>query len=143
MSNAAVQIQNLLYRYAEHVDAANFGAAADLFNDAEVVVRGTSGQGPALVRAFWDNHLKIHGDGTPRTRHICANPIIEFGADEKSADVRTIYIVLQATEALPLQVISVGRYFDRFVEEDGRWRFARRDFGGADLLGNISELIRS
>lgn len=143
MTDDAVQILNLIHLYAERVDAADFEAAGQLFEKAEVVVRGNSGQGPDLVMQFWKNHLKIHEDGTPRTRHICANPIIEFGENGESADVRTVYIVLQATKRMPLQVISVGRYQDGFVKEGGTWRFARREFGGADLLGDIAELIRS
>ena len=43
----------------------------------------------------------------------------------------------QATEALPLQPIIGGRYFDRFAKVDGVWRFTERRME-MELFGNLS-----
>jgi len=79
MSDATV-ITNLLYRYAEHVDAGEFDKLADLFRHARIGVRaGDDGwiDGPEIATYFEANIIR-YADGTPRTKHIVTNPIIEF-----------------------------------------------------------------
>lgn len=47
------------------------------------------------------------------------------------------FLVLQATDGLPLQPIITGRYVDRFEPDDaGGWRWAERRFT-ADLVGHL------
>ena len=84
--------------------------------------------------------LPRHADGTLRTLHLVANPLVEVAADRSSATCRSRYVVLQATASLPLQAIVAGRYFDRF-ERDDAWRFAERAIE-IDLVGNLSEHLR-
>ena len=49
---------------------------------------------------------------------------------------RSSYVVLQATDDLPLQPIITGRYVDRFALVDGAWRFTERTF----LVDHVGEL---
>jgi 3-phenylpropionate/cinnamic acid dioxygenase small subunit len=81
--------------------------------------------------------VKLH-DGEQRTKHLVANTVLE----EDGSDViraRSSYVVLQATEALPLQPIIAGRYQDRFERgDDGAWRWAERRFL-TDLVGHLSQ----
>jgi hypothetical protein len=64
-----------------------------------------------------------------------------LGTDDVAgaATSRSQYIVFQATDELPLQVIATGRYHDRFEYVDGRWRFAYRDYTLFDLRGDTSK----
>jgi 3-phenylpropionate/cinnamic acid dioxygenase small subunit len=132
-------IRNLLGRYCELIDAGELDALADLF--AEAVLRddadnelGRGREGAAQVYAG----VRIHPDGTPRTRHLTTNSIIDVDEDAGTATVRSVYVVFQATDAVPLQPIIAGRYRDRFARRDGEWHFTERAFG-IDLVGNLSD----
>ena len=91
---------------------------------------------------MWDAQTMRY-EGVPRTRHVTANPVIE--ADEASgiAEVSSSYVVFQGTDALPLQPIITGRYYDTFTrDDDGRWRFAQRRYA-IDHVGDLSHHLRS
>lgn len=138
MSNSATCIANLLYRYAEFMDAGELEAAAELFKHARVKSQGGL-QGQAEILDSWRRWVKIYPCGTPRTKHVITNPIIEVDEDANTASCRSYYTVLQATETLPLQVIAAGRYHDNFECVDGTWRFSYRDYSLLDLQGNLSD----
>ena len=143
MSEAAEAIRNLLYRYAECIDAADFEGIAALFADAELRAPGMREplRGSEAVRRLYESANRIHEGGTLRTLHLVANPIVELEPDGDRASCRSRYLVLQATAALPLQPIIAGRYFDRFAKSGGVWRFAERRIE-IDLVGNLSEHLR-
>ena len=56
-------------------------------------------------------------DGTPRTKHVTTNLIVEVDDDAGTATGRSYFTVLQAVPGLPLQPIVAGRYHDRFVRD--------------------------
>ncbi|MEE6178956.1 nuclear transport factor 2 family protein [Mycobacterium sp. 050134] len=141
---AETQIANLLYRYAECIDTGDLAGAAELFEHARL--RVGPGEAPestidaAGLLAIWKAMIVLH-DGTPRTKHVTTNPIIEVDEDAHTATCRSYYTVLQQTQELPLQVIVAGRYHDRFERvggADGRWRFCYRDLTLIDMVGDIS-----
>jgi 3-phenylpropionate/cinnamic acid dioxygenase small subunit len=139
MSNSAVEIGNLLYRYAELLDGGDFEGAAALFEHARIrLAGGQEMDGRGLV-AVWRQCVKVHGDGTPGTKHIVSNPILEIDEAAGRARCRSYYTVLQAVPGLPLQVIAAGRYHDEFERATGGWRFAARDYSMLDLKGNLAE----
>jgi 3-phenylpropionate/cinnamic acid dioxygenase small subunit len=70
--------------------------------------------------------LRIFDDGTPRTRHVTSNIIIEVDEDAGTARSRAYYTVFQAALDFALQPIACGRYRDRFERVDGKWYFAER-----------------
>jgi 3-phenylpropionate/cinnamic acid dioxygenase small subunit len=80
----------------------------------------------------------LHPDGTPRTKHVTTNPIIEIDEDEGTASCRSYYTVLQQTDETPLQTIVTGRYHDRFERVDAQWRFSYRDLTLIDMVGDVS-----
>jgi 3-phenylpropionate/cinnamic acid dioxygenase small subunit len=90
--------------------------------------------GEHAVRALYERGTKLY-DGSPRTRHLTANSVIEV--DRDNATARSSYVVFQATDAMALQPIITGRYRDTFVHDESRWRFARRQFF-VDLVGDLS-----
>lgn len=137
MSNDATAITNLLYVYAERIDAGDLPGTAALFRNAKVKSRGGELDEAGLLDQ-WRRVVKIYPCGTPRTKHVITNPIVEIDEVAGTATCRSYYTVLQATEALPLQVVAAGRYHDRFERVDGRWRFAWRDYSLFDLQGDLS-----
>jgi len=142
MSDAPTAIANLVYRYAELMDAGRLDECADLFADARVLLGDpTDGDPPVVDRdglaAVWRSMVRLHEDGTPRTRHLVATPIIEVDDDGLTATCRSTYTVFQQVGAGPLQPIITGRYHDRFESVDGRWRFSERAYL-MDLTGDLS-----
>jgi len=134
------RIRNLLGAYCELVDAGDHVGVGALFGDDGVLAAddGTViARGGDAIADFYARTTKRH-DGSPRTKHLVANTVLEPG-DDGSVVARSSFLVLQATKALPLQPIIAGRYVDRFVPAvDGGWRWAERRFA-ADLVGHLSD----
>lgn len=140
MTHSATQITNLLYRYAELMDAGDLTAVAAMFRHAKMKSGAADGLlGHEAMLDQWRHFVKIHPCGTPRTKHVVTNPIVEVDEAADTATCRSYYTVLQATDAIPLQVIAAGRYHDRFERVDGSWRFAFRDYSMLDLKGDLSD----
>jgi 3-phenylpropionate/cinnamic acid dioxygenase small subunit len=138
--SAETQIANLLYRYAECMDRGDLEGAASLFEHARLRV-GSGDAGTvdaATMLTFWKAAVVRYPDGTPRTKHVVSNPIIEVDEQTGTATCRSYYMVLQQTDELPLQAIVAGRYHDRFERVDGQWRFCFRDYTLIDMVGNLS-----
>lgn len=136
------QILNLLSRYAELVDAGDFDAVAELF------AHGTYGPGlrgrevADSMRAL----VIVDDQGSPRTKHVVTNVIIEPEEDDpggagSAIRSRSYFTVLQATDGLALQPILTGRYADTFTSDGGVWRFAERRIE-IDQVGDLSQHVR-
>lgn len=138
MSNSATEITNLLYRYAENIDRGRLEEAAALFRHATIRTRSGDALDESGLLNLWRTNIKIHADGTPRTKHVITNPILEIDDEAGRATCRSYYTVLQATSALPLQVVAAGRYHDEFERAGGIWRFTSRDYSLLDLVGDFS-----
>ena len=133
-------ITNLLHRYAELMDAGELEAVAALFDRAEVTMAGGRVvEGSAPMLELWRAFVRIHPCGTPRTKHVITNAIVDVDEAAGTATCRSYYTVLQQTPDLPLQVVCAGRYHDSFVCENGAWRFATRDYSLLDCIGNLSQ----
>jgi 3-phenylpropionate/cinnamic acid dioxygenase small subunit len=127
MGDASEQIRNLLGRYCEAMDAADWDAVGQLFSagaltdeDGQVVARGAE-----AVAALYRVMVQLY-DGTPRTRHLTTNAVIEVDGD--TASCRSAFLVLQQLVGSPLVPIAAGRYRDRFTCVDGSWQFTERAF---------------
>jgi len=132
------RIENLIYTYAERLDAGDLEGTARLFANAEIVAPAEESvvRGYEEVLAMFRNATRIYADtGTPRTRHITTNVIVEPRGDEAAA--RSSFTVVQGTADFPLQPIVVGRYRDRFRRTPAGWEFARREMH-VDLAGDLS-----
>jgi 3-phenylpropionate/cinnamic acid dioxygenase small subunit len=141
MTRSETQITNLLYRYAEYIDTGDLAGAASLFNHARLRMRGLPGDGTvdaAGVLEVWNQFIIRYPDGTPRTKHLITNPIVEVDEDGGTATCRSYYTVLQQTGDFPLQPVVSGRYYDEFERVDGTWRYSFRDYSLVDLVGDMS-----
>jgi 3-phenylpropionate/cinnamic acid dioxygenase small subunit len=135
----AYAIETLIYTYAERVDRGDFEGVAELFEgalyrcvvgDEVVVYEGSEG-----VRGTFEGLVMRYEDGTPRTRHVTTNVMVEIDGDEAAA--RSYFTVFQQVGSTPLQPIIAGRYHDRLARVDGRWRFTDRLIF-SDLIGDLS-----
>jgi 3-phenylpropionate/cinnamic acid dioxygenase small subunit len=132
-------ITELLYRYAELIDAGDFDGVGQLLARATfggTGPRGVSGAKPiAKLFAATTRRYPEHGN-TPRTRHLVLNPIVEISA-ARTATSRSTFCVVQNTETVPLQPIVVGRYFDAFSCDDSGWYFTERKVE-VQMVGDVS-----
>jgi 3-phenylpropionate/cinnamic acid dioxygenase small subunit len=135
-------ITNLLYRYAELLDAGLIDQVGEeLFRWSQFVLAPPPADpvdGPAMVRLLHQLVI-IHDDGTPRTRHVITNPIVDVHHEVGAATCRSYYTVFQQTPTLPLQAIVMGRYHDRFSRVEGEWAFTERDYTMIDMVGDLSQ----
>lgn len=138
MPNPAIDIPNLLYAYADAIDAADFDAAAALFDHARILASGHEIRGRAVIAAMWRQWLRLYDCGTPRTRHLITNPQIRLAPDGQTATCQSQWTVLQAAPGFALQIVGTGRYHDRFALIDGAWAFTERAYARTDLVGDSS-----
>jgi 3-phenylpropionate/cinnamic acid dioxygenase small subunit len=141
-ASARDQISALIFRYAERIDAGDLDALAELFRHA----RYGAGDGPLAlsgdeVARINRELIILYEDGTPRTRHVTTNLVIEVDEAAGSAAARSSYVVFQQAPGAPLAPIVAGRYEDRFERVGGRWRFAERRIH-VDLVGDLSRHLR-
>jgi len=138
MPDSAREIENLVYAYAERIDAGDLAGVAELFRHGRIeAAPGVVVEGVDAVRKLYESSTRLYDDGTPRTRHVTTNVIVEVDDGADTATARSSYTVVQQTDALPLQPIIVGRYRDSFHRVDGRWCFDTRQMF-VDLTGDLS-----
>jgi len=138
---AHIEIVRLIHLYAERVDLGDFEGVAELFRHAGMSAEGSDhvDRGyEAVLRRYIDWTRRLEDNGTPHTRHVTTNVILDIDAEGRTASGRSYFTVFQQTDALPLQPIISGRYHDRFVHGDGAWRFEHRHIL-SDLFGDLSQ----
>ena len=134
--SSEVEIANLVYIYAERIDAGDFEAAAALFAHARI--KTALGEiGAEDVLKMWRSSVILYEDGTPRTKHVITNPIIEVDEAAGRGTCRTYYTVMQQADDGPLQAVICGRYQDALERVDGKWRFSYRDYSLHDMPGDM------
>jgi 3-phenylpropionate/cinnamic acid dioxygenase small subunit len=135
------EIAALVYRYAELIDRGDLDGVAALFEHATwgSGTRTERMRGTEQVRHMYDGVI-LYDDGTPHTKHVITNLVIEHEGASVEASARSYFTVLQAHDGV-LQPIIAGRYHDRFECVDGQWRFAERIIH-PDLQGDLSHHMR-
>jgi 3-phenylpropionate/cinnamic acid dioxygenase small subunit len=133
------QIEQLIYRYAERIDLGDFEGVADLFEHATILPPGAGSgvTGREAVLAMYTATTRKYEDGTPKTKHVTSNVIVELESTARRAAARSYFTVFQALEGFPLQAIIAGRYHDEFERVDDEWRFSARKML-PELFGDLS-----
>lgn len=67
---AETAIANLIYTYAERIDAGDFPGAAALFDSAAIKLAEGHETDAAGLLAIWRARIVVHPCGTPRTKHV-------------------------------------------------------------------------
>jgi len=138
----ADEIRNLLGTYCERMDLGDFDGIGDLFAHGRIADEHGNpiADGAAAVASFYRQGTQLH-DGSPRTKHLVSNSVLDVDEPTGVARVRSSYVVFQQAGDLPLQAIIAGRYQDTFERSGDRWRFTERRFL-VDLLGDLSRHLR-
>jgi 3-phenylpropionate/cinnamic acid dioxygenase small subunit len=139
VDEARAQISELISRYAELIDVGDFEGVASLLATAELSFEGfdTVRRGRDEIRATYEASTRRYEDGTPRTKHLVTNVVVDIEPTMGTASSRSYFTVLQAVPgALALQPVVAGRYRDGFRSVDGTWRFSRRHIM-VDLTGDL------
>ncbi len=132
------EIAALVHEYARRLDTGDLDGVAALFEHAtwRSDADGTVLRGTDQVRRVY-SQVRLY-DGTPRTKHLITNLLVEVDPGADTAAAQCYFTVLQGiVPGEPIQVILSGRYVDRFERARGDWRFADRLFV-ADLIGDQS-----
>jgi hypothetical protein len=142
VAEPAREIENLLHTYAERIDAGDLPGVADLFAHGRIAAATPATpeqtfEGRERVLALYRASTRIYDDGSPHTKHVTTNSIIEVADGADTGSARSYYTVFQQVEDLPLQPIISGRYHDTFHRVDGRWCFDTRIMH-VDLVGDLS-----
>jgi hypothetical protein len=140
--DSAHAVRNLLGEYCERMDLGDWDGVGALF--AHGALADEHGhelaRGADAIAAFYRKGTQLH-DGSPRTKHLVLNTILEVDDEVGTATARSSYVVLQQTEGTDLRPIIAGRYRDAFVRRGESWAFAERRFL-VDLLGDLSAHLR-
>jgi 3-phenylpropionate/cinnamic acid dioxygenase small subunit len=130
-------LTNRIHRYAELFDTGQFDDFAAQFEHG---VWHKAEPGADGVRKYIDEHVLTY-DGSPRTKHVTTNLVLEVDEDAGAATAEAYVTVFQALPDFPLQPIFSGRYRDRFERVGDEWRWAERRVLG-DLYGDVSHHVR-
>jgi uncharacterized protein (TIGR02246 family) len=120
-------IRALILAYGQAHDHRDYRTFASLFakNGEWVGGLGTA-KGPDAIFALMDKTIghnpQPNGSGT---FHVLTNDQIEIHGDTASATTKWIYITPNDENAPKL--VFLGHYDDKFVRENGVWKFLRRE----------------
>ena len=139
MTTSREAVERLLYRYAELIDAGDFAGVGELFAGCVLKAGGRvlANRDSAAVQRTYEMTTRRYEDGTPHTRHVVTNVVIEVDDELGTASARSTFTVFQSLPDFPLQPIIAGRYLDRFTRERGEWRFEEREMV-PELFGDLS-----
>jgi hypothetical protein len=133
------QVRNLLGRYCERLDAGDVDGVGALFAAGRLTTEDGAvlAAGAEEVAEFYRRGTQLH-EGSPRTKHLVVDTVLDPADDGSSIVARSSYVVLQALEGqLALQPIIAGRYVDSFDREAAGWTWVERRFA-VDLVGDLS-----
>jgi uncharacterized protein (TIGR02246 family) len=136
---AAEAITKLIYSYAERIDAGDFAGVAEVFAHATLTFEGFGDavSGRDAIAALYGRTTRRYEDGTPKTKHVMTNVIVNVADDGASAASRSYFTVLQAVPGeLALQPVIAGRYRHTYERVDGRWEVETMHII-IDLVGDL------
>jgi ketosteroid isomerase-like protein len=132
-------VTNLIYSYAERIDAGDFAGVAKLFEHATLTFDGFADavSGRDAIEALYTRSTRRYEDGTPKTKHVMTNVIIDVAESGAKASSRSYFTVLQAVPgALALQPVVAGRYRHTYAQIEGKWRVTSMHVM-IDLVGDL------
>ncbi len=133
-------ITKLIYTYAERIDEGDFAGVGDLFAHPTLTYEGFGDavSGRDAIEALYTRSTRRYEDGTPRTKHVMTNVMVDVDDDdETTARSRSYFTVLQAVPgALALQPVIAGRYRHTYERVGSQWRVATMHIT-IDLVGDL------
>ncbi len=131
MNDARGSIENLLYRYAELIDAGDYEGIGELFAHGSITDEqgNPMATGAEAVAKLYYTTTRKYPDGTPKTQHILTNALVEF-LDDGTAECRSRFTVLQQTDVAAAAAHHLGR-LRRPLRERRRRLALHREADGA------------
>ncbi len=136
---ATEAITKLVYTYAERIDAGDFAGVGDILGHATMTFEGFDDAvaGRDAIEGLYTRTTRRYEDGTPRSKHVITNLIVDVADDGTMASSRSYFTVLQAVPgAFSLQPVIAGRYRHAYERVEGRWRIAAMHIV-IDLTGDL------
>jgi ketosteroid isomerase-like protein len=136
---ASEAITKLIYTYAERIDAGDFAGVAEVFARATLTFEGFGDAvaGREAIAALYTRTTRRYEDGTPRTKHVMTNVMVDVADDGETASSRSYFTVLQAVPGeFALQPVIAGRYRHTYTLMDDRWEVATMHIT-IDLVGDL------
>ena len=132
-------IANVLARYTQLVDAGDFEGVGEHLAHCTLSSGATGRQwtGSAAITGMYRGAVVVDERGSPRTKHLTTNVVIEVDEAAGEAEAQSSFVVLQARDS-SVAVICAGRYDDRLRRIDGAWHLVRRHME-MDLEGDLSQ----
>ncbi len=133
-------ITKLVYTYAERIDAGDFDGVADVFERATLTFEGygEAVAGREAIARLYERSTRRYEDGTPYTKHVMTNVLVDVDDTGDSATSRSYFTVLQAVPgALALQPVIAGRYRHGYAWDDDGWHVVTMHVT-IDLVGDLS-----
>ena len=118
-ARAIEDITRLLLSYPEAVDKGDFAGVGQLFDGVRL-----GDEDPMSAQQFeelWRKTVLTYEGGSPFTKHVVTNTLLEAGTDPGSVVSTSYFQVLRSWG-----VANWGRYVDRMAQEGDRWRIAHR-----------------
>ncbi len=153
LAQARFVIEEIMFRYAERLDAGDLEGLAALFARGSIKPAvGEPVKGAEEVQKLYSTVVKFYdadenpvpyqrGQCTPRTRHLTTNLIFDFDNAVKAATVRSVFTVYQ-TLAGRNEIVAGGRYVDRFVRTLQGWHLDERQIiieNAGDMSGHLND----
>lgn len=142
LTTSYVEILNLVHRYPELIDSGDFEGVGDLLRHATLEFQADDGSlmsratgADAIAASF--TTVRLYRDGTPGTRHVISNEVVEIDEEAGTAICRYYITVFQRTDDFPLQPVWANRYEDRLERVGGGWSIVHRR-GYGHLPGDTS-----
>jgi ketosteroid isomerase-like protein len=116
-------INQLFVDYGAHLDAHDFDAYAELFDEDGEVLLGPLGRakGPADIKALMERTMGATGG---QSFHVVSSPVVTLQGDR--AEARVMWTVISRDDSGGAQVGMIGHHRDQLIRRDGHWRFLRR-----------------
>jgi SnoaL-like domain len=140
-AKAREDIARIHLAYPEYVDRGDIDGVVGLFAGIKMGDDATpDDELPTLtaddVRKMYSESVIMY-DGRPRTQHVITNMDIQFNDEGTKADLRSYFLVYQATDGFPLQLTCSGKYLEKYEDNGEGWKLkVRRDV--SSLLGDLS-----
>lgn len=123
------------------VDQGRYKEIGELFAEADIYFGDNLAYShdPEGFSHMFDANVSYAPDNTPRTIHMCIDPIIVIDEEAGTAKAKHYTVVVQGIPGeLTPQVIVMDTKFDTFKrDENGTWKFASRKMGSR-CAGDIS-----
>ena len=151
--DSSTELSNLIARYAELIDLGDLDGVADLLADAAVGAGDSTSllTGRDAILALYASTTRLHPDGTPGTKHVTTNLILDIDDDGRHG-VRPFVLDRAPGGAGPAPPAHPGRPLPRPVRAarrqvairgasvpggPGRRREPPHDHRPADLSGSV------